>query len=129
MIADVARFHRAGRHLLLDPPDDGYTLADMLAEGRWSRAFVQWYLVPLGSSIWSADPTTFTQMPATTLLRFFERHGMLSMGDKPAWRTVERRLCPLRRGNTRAGPQGRSSQARRTRRADPENRRGSRSAL
>ncbi len=89
MIADVARFHRAGRHLLLDPPDDGYTLADMLAEGRWSRAFVQWYLVPLGSSIWSADPTTFTQMPATTLLRFFERHGMLSMGDKPAWRTVD----------------------------------------
>jgi predicted NAD/FAD-binding protein len=89
MIADVARFHRAGRRLLVDPPGDGYTLADMLAEGRWSRAFVQWYLVPLGSSIWSADPTTFTQMPATTLLRFFERHGMLSMGDKPVWRTVD----------------------------------------
>jgi predicted NAD/FAD-binding protein len=89
MLADVARFHRAGRRLLLDPPGNGYTLADMLAEGRWSRAFVQWYLVPLGSSIWSADPTTFTQMPATTLLRFFERHGMLSMRDKPAWRTVD----------------------------------------
>jgi uncharacterized protein len=89
MLADVARFHRAGHRLLLNPPGDGYTLADMLAEGRWSRAFVQWYLVPLGSSIWSADPTTFTQMPATTLLRFFERHGMLSMGDKPAWRTVD----------------------------------------
>jgi uncharacterized protein len=89
MIADVARFHRAGRRLLVDPPESSYTVADMLTEGRWSEAFVQWYLVPLGSSIWSADPTTFTQMPATTLLRFFQRHGMLSIGDKPAWRTVE----------------------------------------
>lgn len=89
MLADVVRFHRAGRRLLLDPPGSEYSLADMVDEGRWSRAFVEWYLVPLGSSIWSADPTTFTQMPATTLLRFFERHGMLSTGDKPAWRTVD----------------------------------------
>jgi predicted NAD/FAD-binding protein len=44
--------------------------------------------MPLGSSIWSADPETFLDMPATTLLRFFARHGMLSFGDKPTWRTV-----------------------------------------
>jgi predicted NAD/FAD-binding protein len=89
MLVEVVRFHRAGRHLLLDPRKSEYTLADMMAEGRWSKAFVDWYLLPLGSSIWSADPATFTRMPATTLLRFFDRHGMLSIGNKPAWRTVE----------------------------------------
>jgi len=88
MLADVTRFHRAGHRLLRNPPSPSYTLADMLDDGPWSKPFVDWYLVPLGSSIWSADPTTFTQMPAVTLVRFFERHGMLSVGDKPAWRTV-----------------------------------------
>jgi predicted NAD/FAD-binding protein len=88
MLVDVARFHRTGKRLLRTPPDEGYTLAELLADGSWSEAFVNWYLVPLGSSIWSADPTTFTDMPASTLFRFFERHGMLSFGDKPAWRTV-----------------------------------------
>jgi predicted NAD/FAD-binding protein len=88
MLVDVARFHRMGRRLLAHPPATGTTLEDLLAGGAWSREFVEWYLVPLGSSIWSADPATFTQMPATTLLRFFDRHGMLALRDQPAWRTV-----------------------------------------
>jgi predicted NAD/FAD-binding protein len=88
MLVDVARFNRAGARLLADPPGDDYTLAEMLDGGRWSAAFREWYLIPLGSSIWSADPTTFAEMPAATLLQFFERHGMLNMGDRPAWRTV-----------------------------------------
>jgi len=88
MLGEVARFNRLAHRLLDEDPGPDYTLRDMLDEGRWSSAFVDWYLVPLGSSIWSADPTTFTDMPASTLARFFDRHGLLSIGDKPDWRTV-----------------------------------------
>ncbi len=61
----------------------------MLAPHRWSAGFRDWYLVPLGSSIWSADPSTFTQIPAATFARFFERHGLLNVRDQPKWRTVD----------------------------------------
>jgi predicted NAD/FAD-binding protein len=88
MLVDVARFNRQARRLIDSDPGPDYTLADLLADGRWSTAFVDWYLVPLGSAIWSADPATFTAMPASSLARFFARHGMLSFGDKPSWRTV-----------------------------------------
>lgn len=88
MLVDVARFNRTGKKLLKDPPHANFTVADMLVQGRWSTAFREWYLIPLGSSIWSADPTTFTQMPLTTLLQFFDRHGLLATGDRPTWRTV-----------------------------------------
>jgi len=88
MLLDVARFHRAGQALLAAPPEPSYTLEDLLADGRWSRSFIEWYLLPLGSSIWSADPGAFTRMSAAMVLRFFDRHGMLSFGGKPAWRTV-----------------------------------------
>lgn len=104
MLLDVLRFNRLGRSLLHNPPGDEVTLATVLAKGRWSQAFYDWYLIPLGSSIWSADPSTFTQMPAATFARFFERHGLFKLRQKPRWRTVsggsvsyvEALLAPLR---------------------------------
>jgi predicted NAD/FAD-binding protein len=88
MLVDIGRFNRLARGLLDDPPGDQVTLEDVLAPHRWSAGFRDWYLVPLGSSIWSADPTTFTRIPAATFARFFERHGLLRLRDQPRWRTV-----------------------------------------
>jgi uncharacterized protein len=90
MLLDVARFNRAARRLAADPgaPSE-LTLGEFLARGRWSREFVDWYLVPLGSAIWSADPTSFIGMPATTFARFFDNHGLLRLGGQPRWRTID----------------------------------------
>jgi predicted NAD/FAD-binding protein len=112
MLADIRKFNRLARGLLTDPPADGVTLEEVLAEHRWSAGFRDWYLVPLGSSIWSADPSTFTQIPAGTFARFFERHGLLTLSDQPTWRTIEGTsrqyveaiVAPLRReGRLRLG--------------------------
>ena len=90
MLADVVRFNRLARSMLAEPHADAGsgTLADLLAGRRWSRGFLDWYLIPLGSAIWSADPETFTQIPARTFVEFFSRHGLLGPGDQPSWRTV-----------------------------------------
>jgi hypothetical protein len=88
MLADIGRFNHLALALLSDPPPDSVTLEDVLAPHRWSAGFREWYLVPLGSSIWSADPATFTKIPAATFARFFERHGLLRLRDQPRWRTV-----------------------------------------
>jgi predicted NAD/FAD-binding protein len=88
MLSDVVRFNRIARGLLTGEPDLSVSLADLLEKGRWSKQFVDWYLVPMGSSIWSADPTTFLEMPAVTFARFFDNHGLLTYGDQPSWRTV-----------------------------------------
>ncbi len=88
MLADVARFNHLARGMLRDPGAEHGSLADLLSRHRWSRGFLDWYLIPLGSAIWSADPRTFTQIPAGTFAEFFSRHGLLGPGDQPAWRTV-----------------------------------------
>ncbi len=88
MLADVARFNRTARGLLAGAPDLTVSLADLLETGRWSSQFVDWYLIPMGSSIWSADPRTFLEMPAASFARFFDNHGLLTYGDQPSWRTV-----------------------------------------
>jgi uncharacterized protein len=88
MLADVVRFNREMRRLLDGPVDLELTLADFLAKDRWSSGFVDWYLVPMGSAIWSADPETFTRFPAAAFARFFDNHGLLRLGEQPQWRTV-----------------------------------------
>ena len=88
MLADVVRFNRLARRLLTDPGAPSGTLADLLDGHRWSQGFLDWYLIPLGSAIWSADPETFTKIPARTFAEFFSRHGLLGPGDQPAWRTI-----------------------------------------
>jgi predicted NAD/FAD-binding protein len=88
MLADVVRFNRTARELLDGPQDLTVSLSDLIGSGRWSRHFVDWYLIPMGSSIWSADPRTFLSMPAATFARFFDNHGLLTYGDQPSWRTV-----------------------------------------
>ncbi len=90
MLIDVARFNRTARRLATDPAvSPTLTLGELLAQGRWSRQLVDWYLVPLGSAIWSANPASFTAIPASTFARFFDNHGLLRLGDQPQWRTVQ----------------------------------------
>jgi uncharacterized protein len=88
MLADVGRFNRRARDLLDRPHDTTLSLGALLEGGRWSSQFIDWYLLPMGSSVWSADPSTFLDMPAVTFARFFANHGWLEYGDQPDWRTV-----------------------------------------
>jgi predicted NAD/FAD-binding protein len=88
MVLDVVRFNRAAGRIAADGADPDLTLGEFLAQRRWSRPFIDWYLTPMGSAIWSADPASFVQMPMLTFARFFDNHGLLRVGDRPQWRTV-----------------------------------------
>ncbi|MDZ7677918.1 MAG: FAD-dependent oxidoreductase [Acidimicrobiales bacterium] len=90
MLADILRFNRAAHALLATTAstEPGPTLDEFLTEHRFRGAVVEDYVVPLGASIWSADPTTFGRYPSASLFRFLDNHGLLSLGGRPAWRTV-----------------------------------------
>jgi len=88
MLADVTRFNRAAQALLEKEDDVTFTLGDFIKEHSWSRGFLEWYLIPMGSAIWSSDPSVFTEFPACAFARFFSNHGLLGLGDRPQWRTI-----------------------------------------
>lgn len=88
MLADIVRFNRSAQQLLREPENLGYTLEDFLEAGRYSTQFKEWYLVPMGAAIWSADPSDFVKFPAAAFIRFFDNHGLLGIRDRPQWRTV-----------------------------------------
>lgn len=86
-VADIVRFQRNAR-ALLRAPDPTITLDDFLHRGRYSRMFVEDFVVPMGAAIWSADPSVFGEYPMLSLARFYGNHGLLSLGDQPEWRFV-----------------------------------------
>lgn len=88
MLVDVTRFNRRARQILESRTQPDVSLEDLLADGRWSPEFVNWYLVPLGAAIWSANPATFTRYPADSFARFFDNHGLLRLRGSLSWRTI-----------------------------------------
>lgn len=88
MLADIKRFHRhAGR--VLESPDAGdVTLGAFLAIGGYTKYFVDHFMLPVVSTVWSADRGDTLKYPARYLFEFLRNHGMLSVGGSPSWRTV-----------------------------------------
>lgn len=87
MIADILRFNRDCRSLLRDDTH-AETLGHYLQRGRYSRAFIEQYIVPMGRAIWSATGSGMLNFPARFFVDFFDRHGFLNIDDRPVWRTV-----------------------------------------
>ena len=80
------RFARRGARALADGVDG--TVRDFVRDARLPRAFVDLYLRPMAGALWSMPTGDALDFPAAALLRFFENHGLLTLLDRPAWRTV-----------------------------------------
>ena len=101
MLRDVRRFNREAVSVL--DGNDERSLGDYLRDEGYSREFRDWYLVPMGAAIWSADPAVFVDFPVAAFVRFFDNHGLLGLSRRPQWRTivggsrsyVERLLAPV----------------------------------
>ena len=83
----MGRWLRTARGSLDERDYEGHTLADYLAERRYSGRFARHFLVPLTSALWSTAPERALDFPAAYAIRFFDHHGMLGF-RRFRWRTV-----------------------------------------
>ncbi len=88
MIADILRFNQRSRELLTTN-DDTVTLGEYLQRGRYSRAFRERYIVPMGMSIWSATERSMLDFPARFFVEFFDKHGFLNVNQRPTWQAIK----------------------------------------
>ena len=85
MIAEILRFNRES---LATIRSADLSLRDLLEAGGYSTAFRDWYLVPMGSAIWSIPAAVVLDMEARFFVEFFHNHGMLTVDNRPQWRVV-----------------------------------------
>jgi predicted NAD/FAD-binding protein len=86
MIRDIFRFNRESLSLL----DNGneITMGDYLKQNNYGQRFIDQYIIPMGAAIWSTDAAQMLLFPARFFVRFFHHHGMLSVNNRPQWRTI-----------------------------------------
>ena len=86
MIRDILRFNKQSLALL--ESGDEISLGDYLLQNNYKPLFINNYIVPMGAAIWSTDAAQMMNFPARFLVRFFHHHGMLTVNNRPQWRTI-----------------------------------------
>ncbi|MCM0019576.1 MAG: FAD-dependent oxidoreductase [Tagaea sp.] len=88
MLRDAMRFFREGTAMAASGAE-GPSLGAFLAQGGYSREFVENHLIPMAAAIWSCPPSKMLEFPARSFCAFFRNHGLLQIFDRPLWRTVK----------------------------------------
>jgi uncharacterized protein len=86
MITDILRFNKESLALLEN--GDEISLGQYLTKNNYKPLFIKNYIVPMGAAIWSTDAQQMMNFPARFLVRFFHHHGMLTVNNRPQWRTI-----------------------------------------
>lgn len=89
MLRAIDRFNRDALAALHDPATDAQTLADYARAKGYGNDFLNLYLIPMSSAVWSTPPEKMLQFPVRTLLRFFHNHGFLGLHTQHQWWTVD----------------------------------------
>ena len=95
LVMEIMRFFRVGRRWLQDEAEGdaaGETdedLSTFCKRHHFSPDFLELYLVPMSSAVWSTEPGRILDFPAATLLHFFHNHGFLGVSTHHPWFTVE----------------------------------------
>ncbi|WP_218018740.1 NAD(P)/FAD-dependent oxidoreductase [Novosphingobium rosa] len=87
MLRDLERFYRRAPR---DLPGLGtMALGDYLDGLGCGTAFRDDHLYPMAAAIWSIPVRDIPDYPAAAFIRFCDNHGLLNLGSRPIWRTVE----------------------------------------
>jgi len=88
MILQINRFNSEAMEALASPKYQNHTLGEYVRERAYGDDFLNFYLVPMSSAVWSTPPELMLEFPAVALLRFFHNHGFLGLHTQHPWLTV-----------------------------------------
>ena len=88
MILQINRFNNEAMEALTAPQFQNLTLGEYVRARRYGHDFLNFYLVPMSSAVWSTPPELMLEFPAVALLRFFHNHGFLGLHTQHPWLTV-----------------------------------------
>ena len=88
MILQINRFSGEAIHTLNSGQFEDMTLGEYVRLKNYGEDFLNFYLVPMSSAVWSTPPEQMLEFPAVTLLRFFQNHGFLGLHTQHPWFTV-----------------------------------------
>ena len=90
MLLDILRFNKLAQNLLNQEFNPDYSMMNFLQDLKVGKYFRDYYLLPMASAIWSTPLDKIHDYPASSFVRFFKNHGLLTVSDQPQWLTVSK---------------------------------------
>lgn len=87
MAREIRRFRRESPALLLKN-DPNLLLKDYLIHHRYSEPFYRFFIYPLASALWTADPELISELPARDFVEFYKHHGFYDPPGTPCCRVI-----------------------------------------
>ena len=87
ILFDFFNFNKIAKEFITT--DENLSLGEFLQQYKFSQNFIDYYILPMGSAIWSTIPEQIMQFPATSFLKFFNNHGLLNFKKRPQWKTIQ----------------------------------------
>jgi predicted NAD/FAD-binding protein len=92
LLCEILRFNRQSTRFLRSlngtREDVEMSLSEFVRSRGFTRQLMKLYLYPMASAVWSTSLDDIERFPATTLLRFFDNHGMLGINTRPQWKVI-----------------------------------------
>lgn len=89
LLLSIQRFFKVAQHFLDTPDIEHDTMGQFVARHKLGQDFLDFYLVPMSSAVWSTEPCRVLEFPAATFIRFFHNHGFLGVATHHKWLTVD----------------------------------------
>ena len=89
MILQINKFNKESVRDLNNGTLTNLSISEYIIKKKYSADFIEKYLLPMSSAIWSTPPNISLKFPAESLVRFFLNHGMLGMDTHFQWYTIE----------------------------------------
>jgi len=88
MVRDTLRFFKTANADCDSPGLVNESLGQYLKRNRFGQEFIDHHLIPMGSAIWSTPCEEMMEFPAQSFIQFLHNHGLLTLTDRPQWKTV-----------------------------------------
>ena len=90
-IYNISKFNNLSKKALKSIKNEfnNITLGQYLKENGFGQFFIDNYIVPMGSSIWSCKPTQILNFPYLSYVNFMNNHGLLNLSNQPQWHYIK----------------------------------------
>ena len=87
LLLQINRFNQLAKTGWQSTEAETTSLRDWCARHGLGADFLELYLIPMSSAVWSTPPEKMLGFPAAALLRFFHNHGFLGLDTQHQWLT------------------------------------------
>ena len=89
MLLDVSKLSKMSAEILTHPRFEHMPVKDLVEKEGFSKRFLDHFLLPMSSAVWSTPNEKIMNFHLRTLIQFFVNHGFLGLDTQHQWKTVQ----------------------------------------